>query len=256
MNILYLNNKEKFIAYNKLTAKKKKAPFIIFNHGLMSDMNGEKAVYLENFCKTKDYNFIRFDNFGCGQSSGIFVDQTISSWQEGLQAIINIIDGPIILIGSSLGAWIAFLVAMQNQDKISGIVTIAAAFDCTEELIYDKLSIMQKQQLNQSGVCLVTGTGKDCSHHYPISLNLIKDGKKHLLLNQDIININCPVHLIHGCLDIDVPCHISKNAFKKIQTCKSVLKLIKDGDHRLSREQDLKAICNSIEEIMDLVIKN
>ncbi|RTK93098.1 MAG: alpha/beta hydrolase [Rickettsiales bacterium] len=252
MNILYLNNKEKFIAYNKHTATKKKAPFIIFNHGLMSDMNGEKAIYLENFCQTKDYNFIRFDNFGCGQSSGLFLDQTISSWQEGLQAIINMIDDPIILIGSSLGAWIVFLATMKNEAKISGIVTIAAAFDCTEKLIYEKLSTIQKQQLNQSGSCLVTGTGKDCSHHYPISLNLIEDGKKHLILNQDIINIKCPVHLIHGCLDIDVPCDISKNAFEKIQTCKSVLKLIKDGDHRLSREQDLKVISNSIEEIMGL----
>lgn len=253
MNILYLNKKDKFIAYNKHIASKKKAPCVIFNHGFMSNMNGDKAMYLENFCIKRNYHYIRFDNFGCGQSSGTFLDQTISTWTQGAQSIIDIVDGNIILVGSSLGAWITFLTAIQNKDKISGIVTIAAAFDCTEELIFNKLSYTQKQQLEKTGETSITGTDKNCSHTYPINKNLIEDGRKNLLLNKNEIDIACPVHLVHGMLDVDVPYSISQRTMAKIKSDNIVLKLIKDGDHRLSRNQDLAMICNSVDEIVSLI---
>ena len=254
MNILYLNNNEKFIAYNKHNATKKKAPYVIFIHGFMSNMHGDKAIYLEQYCIEQDYNFIRFDNFGCGDSYGSFADQTISTWQQGLQMIINMIDGPIILVGSSLGAWVAFISVIKNPDKISGIVTIAAAFDFTQELIYEKLSPKQMKQLDESGSCNFSGSDKNCSHIYPISKDLIEDGRQHLLLSKEEININCPIHLIHGMQDFDVPYSISMRAINILKSQNIVFKLIKDGDHRLSRAQDLKIICNSIEEIINSLI--
>ncbi len=251
MDILYTDNKEKFLAYNKYKTAKKKAPFIIFHHGLMSDMNGSKAMWLEEHCKVNDYNFVRFDNYGHGQSSGEFSRQTISDWQEGLNFIIDkLAKHPVLLVGSSMGAWITLLASIKRPNDIIGMVGISSAPDFSEELIWDKLTEDQKQKMNTEGICDVGGTDPNCGHVYPISFDLIKDGRKNLLLNKDKINIKCPVHLIHGQQDIDVPSSISMRVFSKISHDNISIKLIKDGNHSLSREKDLRIICNSIDEII------
>lgn len=250
MNILYNENKEKFIAYHKLNVSKKKAHSIVFHHGLMSNMNGSKAVYIEKYCQERGYNFIRFDNFGHGQSSGKFVEQTISDWLEGLELVLDkLTDGPVMLIGSSMGAWITMLAALRNPRKIMGMVCISAAFDFTEELIWDKITTTQQNNLVNTGSIKIIGSSSDCSYTYPIGYNLIKDGRRHLLLNKQKIDIPCPVHFIHGMQDIDVPYSISERALSKIISNNLVLKLIKSANHSLSGEEDLRIICNSIEEI-------
>ena len=252
MNILYTNNKEKFLTYHKYNTTKKKAPCIIFHHGLMSDMDGSKAMWLEDHCKKNDYNFIRFNNFGHGSSSGDFSDQIISDWLEGLNLVIDELShSPVILVGSSMGAWITMLTAKNRPSDILGMIGISSAPDFSEELIWNKLTDEQKQIMESTGICDVKGTDKDCSYTYPISFDLIKDGRKHLLLNKDKINIKCPVHLLHGIQDIDVPPSISKRIFTKIDHDDITLKLIKDGNHSLSRKQDLKVICNSLDEMID-----
>jgi len=252
MNILYTNNKEKFLTYHKYNTTKKKAPFIIFHHGLMSDMDGSKALWLEDHCKKSDYNFIRFSNFGHGTSSGDFSDQTISDWIEGLNLVIDeLSNAPVLLIGSSMGAWITMLAAENRPNDILGMIGISSAPDFSEELIWDKLTDEQKQIMQSTGIYDVTGTGKDCDNSYPISFNLIKDGRNHLLLNKDKIKIKCPVHLLHGMQDIDVPPSISERIFAKIDHNNVALKLLKDGNHNLSREQDLKMICNSLDEMIN-----
>lgn len=251
MDILYTDNKEKFLAYNKYKTAKKKAPFIIFHHGLMSDMDGSKAMCLEDHCKRNDYNFIRFDNFGHGQSSGKFSDQTVSSWQEGLDLVIDkLTTEPVLLVGSSMGAWITLLASIKRPNNIIGMVGISSAPDFSEELIWNKLSYTQKQKMKTDGICDVGGTDPNCKHIYPISFDLIKDGRNHLLLNNDKINIKCPVHLLHGQQDIDVPSSFSERVFAKISHDNVSLKLIKDGNHSLSREKDLNMVCNSIDEII------
>lgn len=251
MDILYTNNKEKFLAYNKYKAEKKKAPFIIFHHGLMSDMHGNKAMWLEDHCRRNDYNFIRFDNFGHGQSSGNFSDQTISSWQEGLNLIIDkLAKQPVLLVGSSMGAWITLLASIKRPNDIIGMVGISSAPDFSEELIWNQLTNSQKQKMKTDGICDVNGSDPNCKHTYPISFNLIQDGRKYLLLNKDKIDIKCPVHLLHGQQDVDVPYSISERIFVKIVHNNAALKLIKDGNHSLSREKDLNMICNSIDEII------
>lgn len=251
MDILYTNNKKKFLAYHKYNTTKKKAPFIIFHHGLMSDMNGSKAMCLEEHCKKNDYNFIRFDNFGHGAASGKFTDQTISSWLEGLNLIIDELSNiPVLLVGSSMGAWITMLAAINRPNDIIGMLGISSAPDFSEELIWNKLTNEEKQIMETDGIYNITGTTPDCSYTYPISHSLIKDGRQHLLLNNDKINIKCPVHLLHGVNDIDVPLNISERVFSKINHDNVVLKLIKSGNHSLSRETDLKMICNSLDEMI------
>lgn len=253
MNILYSKNKQKFISYHKLNALKKKAPSIIFHHGLMSNMNGAKALYIEDYCKEKGYNFIKFDNFGHGNSSGKFIDQTITSWLEGLSLVIdNLCDGPFILVGSSMGGWITMLKSMEKPQKIIGMIAISAAPDFTEELMWNKITKEQQADLIKNGLTNITGSDSNCNNTYPVSYQLIIDGRKYLLLNKKSIDISCPVHLIHGMKDIDVPYSISERAAATIIANEIILKLIKGANHSLSRQEDLIVICNSIEEILSL----
>lgn len=250
MTILYSENKEKFIAYHRLYSKKKKAPCVVFHHGLMSDMNGKKAIYIENYCKEQGYGFIRFDNFGHGKSSGKFHEQTVTDWLEGLDMVIQqLTNGPVLLIGSSMGGWVSTLYAIQNSKKVIGLIGICAAPDFTEELIWDRLAESEKEELKKNNYCEVTGRGSNCNHTYPISYDMIKDGRKYLLLHRENIEIKCPVHLIHGMQDIDVPYDMSMRLAHKMDNQNIVLKLLKSGDHSLSKEGDLSIICNSIDEL-------
>lgn len=254
MNILYTKNREKSIAYNKLVATGKNATCVIFHHGLMSNMNGKKSIYIENYCKMKGYNFIRFDNFGHGKSSGKLTEQNISTWLEGLDLVIDNLteDAQILLIGSSMGGWVTMLNAIRRNSsaKIKAVIGLSPALDFTKELVWDKLGKEKQNELKKEKVCALKSTNPECAELYPISYDLITDGKKHLLLNSESINITCPVHLIHGMKDIDVPYNMSERTIEKITSDKAVLKLIKDADHRLSREEDFHIICNSIEELI------
>jgi uncharacterized protein len=253
MGILQINNENRFLAYQKYNTTKKHSPTIIFHHGLMSNMQGKKALWLERYCKSKEYNFVRFDNFGHGQSSGEFSEQTISDWEEGLNLIIdNLSVTSVILVGSSMGVWITSLVCMKRPEKIVGMVGISSAPDFSEELIWNKLTEEQKEKLQSEGIFNFRGSDPNCQDVYRISFDLIKDGRNHLLLNKENIDIKCPVHLIHGMQDTDVPFSISERLSSKITHQQVVLKLIKDGDHRLSRQEDLEIISNSISEIISL----
>lgn len=250
MKILNSNNNSS-IAYHSHFVTKRKAPCLIFHHGFMSSMNGYKALFIENYCIEKGYNFIRFDSYGHGASSGDFIDQTVTSWLEGLLLVIEELSlDPVILIGSSLGSWISVLAAMKLPEKIAGIITISAAFDFTQEVIWKSFDQEWKDRLEKEGICDVTGNDPACLKTYPISYNLIEDAKKHLLLNKEEININCPVHLIHGMNDIDIPHTLSISIADKLKSNDVVIKLIKDGNHDLSRPKDQNLIFNSIEEII------
>ena len=262
MKKLYIDSRERFIVYNKQTSSKNKAPCVIFLHGFMSNMNGSKAIAMEQYCQNKGYNFIRFDNFGCGEASGDFTDQTITDWLYGLNLVIQeLADGPILLVGSSMGSWLALLAVKlryyagansSDAKKIIGIITIAAAVDFTESLIWNELTDSEKAILTEQGVYEICGSNENCSQPYPISYKLIEDGRKHLLLNGLQIDISCPVHLIHGMKDIDVPYAISLEVAGKLKSDQVVVKLIKDADHKLSREEDLRILYNSIEEILKI----
>ncbi|WP_375332456.1 MULTISPECIES: alpha/beta hydrolase [unclassified Candidatus Tisiphia] len=253
MHKIYNTEKKRFITYNHHKSSKKNMPLVIFLHGLMSGMNGKKAIFLENYCKKRDYNFITFDNFGHGESSGRFLDETIGSWLTGVELVLNkLVVQPAIIIGSSIGGWLAILAAIKFPSKVCGLVCIAPALDFTET-IWQNLTEMQKTQMQQQKYLEVGG--RNCNDKYPISYQLILEARNHLLLNANSIKLKGAIHLIHGMLDEDVPYTISNNLVEKITSDMVVVKLIKDGVHTLVRESDLAIIANSLEEIINLSLE-
>ncbi|MGX6959936.1 MAG: alpha/beta hydrolase [Rickettsia endosymbiont of Pentastiridius leporinus] len=248
MHKLYNRTQDKFIVYNNCRIINTNIPPVIFLHGLMSSMHSTKALYLIDYCKKNNYNFTIFDNFGHGEASGAFADQTISDWLEGLELVLDkLIYDKTIIIGSSMGGWLALLTALKFPNKVKGLVCLAPAPDFTED-IWQNLSTENKDKMQKEGV-LEIGS-RSCNYTYPISYKLVEDAKKYLLLTKNEINIDVPVHLIHGMLDEDVPHNISLKLLEKITSKQVVTKLIKDGIHNLSREEDLQVMTNSLEEII------
>lgn len=251
MNKIFSQDSKKFIIYHTHFFKENKAPSFIFSHGLMSSMASSKAISLEKYCIEKRYNYIKYDNFGSGDSSGAFTEQTITTWLNGLEMVIDqVASGPVILIGSSKGAWLSLLAATTRPELVKGLICIATATDFTEELIWKNLNDKQKLDLTNNGVTNVSGTNPSCNYQYPITKQLIEDGRKYLMLNKAEIPIHCPVHFIHGMQDIDVPYEISMLTAKKIKSQQIAIKLVKDGDHKLSRSNDIQLIASSLEEIL------
>lgn len=273
MKKIYSPDRDDFIVYHNTPAKKNKdldefgnisnneSVGIIFVHGLMSDMNSSKALALEEYCLARGYDYTRFDNFGSGSSSGEFVDQSISTWVNGLKLVMDELSNiknqsnlketsKFMLIGSSKGGWVSLLAGLMLPELVHSIITIAAAPDFTEELMWKNFSDDQKTEIESKGILHYKKTVDGNEYGYPISWNLIEDGRRHRLLNKDSINISCPVHLIHGIEDKDVPYDFSLRAASKIIAKQVVTKLVKDAGHKLAREQDIRLICNSIEELL------
>lgn len=238
---------DNYIAYYQNEGKENKAG-IIFLGGFKSDMTGTKATALEKFCKEKGYSFIRFDYFGHGQSSGKFTDGTIGKWKDNALAVLdNLTKGRQVLVGSSMGGWLMLLVALARPERISAIVGIASAPDFTENLIWNMLDDSAKKQLQENGIYnLESEYGEE---PYPINYELIKEGRNHLLLGNKI-EINCPVRLLHGLLDNDVPHELSIELSQRITSENLCVNLVAEGDHRMSKPEDIELLCDTLEEIM------
>ncbi|AGJ02017.1 Glycosyltransferase [Rickettsia prowazekii str. NMRC Madrid E] len=146
-----------------------------------------------------------------------------------------------------MGGWLALLAALRFPDKIKWLICVAPAPDFTEN-IWQNISLDDQNKMKKEGIIEVSS--ENCKHKYPISYKLIEDAKKHLLLRKQQIEINIPVHIIHGMLDKNVPYNVSVKLLEKITSKQIVMKLIKDGNHNLSREEDLKVITNSLEEMI------
>ena len=222
-------------------------PGVVFCGGFRSDMTGGKAVHLEAACRARGQAFLRFDYSGHGQSGGRFEDGTIGRWLGDALAVIDrLTEGPQILIGSSMGGWIAALAALARPDRVAGLIGIAAAPDFTESLIWDRLSQSQRETLRRDGVLLRPSPydgGPD-----PITLRLVEDGRDHLLLGAPVA-IGVPVRLIHGMADSDVPWRQSLRLAERIAGPDVRLVLVKDGGHRLSRPQDLALISDELQRL-------
>lgn len=232
------------IAYHRTRGK---SPGVVFLGGFMSDMTGTKAVTLEEFCRARGQAFLRFDYRGHGASSGRFEDGTIGLWaDDALAAFDQLTDGPQILVGSSMGGWIALLTALARRGRVAGLVGIAAAPDFTEDLLWNAFSSDQRAALLREGVLRLPSEYSD--KPYSIALKLIEDGRRHLLL-RETIDLACPVRLLHGMRDPDVPWQRSVKLAEQLAAPDVRVVLVKDGDHRLSREQDLALLCRSVEEL-------
>jgi pimeloyl-ACP methyl ester carboxylesterase len=221
-------------------------PGVIFCGGFFSDMRGTKAMWLERFCRSNGQTYLRFDYFGHGVSSGRFEEGTIGRWTEDTVAILDCAtNGPQILVGSSMGGWIATLAALARPQKIVGLITIASAVDFTEDVLWAGLALEARKHLESAGLIhLPSSDGLS----YPITSRLIKEGRSHLLLQRPI-PLTCPVRLIHGMVDTSIPWKQSLRLAEALTSSDVRLILVKDGDHRLVRDSDLAIIGTAVSEL-------
>lgn len=235
------------IAYHKTPPTDDTLPGVVFCGGFMSDMTGSKAVFLEDFCKKRGQAFIRFDYTGHGASSGKFTDGTIGSWtQDALDVIDNLTEGPQILIGSSMGGWVAMLATLARPDRIAGLIGIAAAPDFTEEMYYGTLTDDQKRELDENGIIHMPS---DYGDPYPITEALVKEARRHLLLGGELVDIRCPIRLLHGKEDNVVPWGKSLRISKVVAAKDVEVRFLDSGDHSLSCEEGLKMLAAALTEL-------
>jgi pimeloyl-ACP methyl ester carboxylesterase len=224
------------------------SPTVVFLTGFRSDMTGDKANALAAFCAARGTAMLRFDYSGHGSSGGRFEDGTIGRWTEDALAIIDRqTAGPLILVGSSMGGWIALLAALARPDRVAALIGIAAAPDFTEALMWEAMTFEERATLMRDGVLHVPS---QYGEPYPITRALIEDGRTRLLLN-DPIAIDCPVRLLHGQQDPDVPWEMALRIAEQLTGRNVHVTLVKDGDHRLSRPQDLALLCRILTQLLD-----
>lgn len=219
--------------------------------GFKSDMNGGKALAVETWAKHAAFNALLFDYSGHGQSGGAFEDGTISAWREDALAAIDAqTEGPLVLIGSSMGAWIALLVALARPERVKGMVLIAPAPDFTEKLMWPDFTPEQQAEILEEGFML---RPSDYGEPYPITRALIEDGRQWSLLDKDIPFAG-PVRILQGMQDPDVPWGHALALASALTTPDLVLTLIKDGDHRLSRGEDIMRLLETCREVANAVM--
>ena len=218
---------------------------VMFLGGFKSDMQGGKATMLDAFCRELNIPFTRMDYGGHGQSSGAFEDGTIGEWLSHAQAVFDRTStGRTVLVGSSMGGWMMLLLALARPEKVAGLVGIASAPDFTENLIWNAFSPPQRQEMDAHGRVMLPNCMPG-EEDYPITRRLIEEGRDHLLLG-GTLDIHCPVHLLHGMRDPDVPWQLSVELAQKLAREDVTVTLLKNGDHRLSTPENLALIRDSV----------
>jgi pimeloyl-ACP methyl ester carboxylesterase len=228
-----------YIAYHRTEAKEtlRTAPGVVFLGGFMSDMTGTKACALEAAARARGQAFLRFDYQGHGASSGRFEEGTIGDWAaDAVAALDGLTEGPQILVGSSMGGWIMLLVALARPERVAALLGIAAAPDFTETLMWQRFPPEVRERLTREGLYYEPSDYGDAP--YPITLKLIEEGRAHLLLTApEPIPITCPVRLIHGTADADVPFELSLALMEHLASEDVEVTLVKNGDHRLGADE-------------------
>jgi pimeloyl-ACP methyl ester carboxylesterase len=228
------------------------APGVFWLGGFNSDMKGTKALALDAWAAEHGRACVRFDYSGHGESGGQFVDGTIGRWLEESVAVFEqFCRGPQVVVGSSMGGWMALLLARElarrQRSKLAGLVLIAPAPDFTEELMWKGFSPQIRTEIESKGVWMRPSEYGDGSP-YPITRALIEDGRNHLLLGSSI-EVGCPVRILQGAQDPDVPWRHAFALVHRLPADDVVLTMIQDGDHRLSRPQDIARIIAAVAEI-------
>lgn len=220
-----------------------RGPTIVFLPGYASDMTGTKALALEDWARARGRAFVRFDYRGHGADAANFTRYTLADWRDDAVAMIDAIDGPVVLVGSSMGGWIMLLAALARPDRVAGLVGIAAAPDFTDW----GFDAAQKALL-QTGETL-----SEESHYGPdptLTTAAFWQSGQSLLLLGDTIPFDGPVHLLQGQADPDVPWRTALMLAERLRTADVRVTLIKDGDHRLSREGDLALLIAAVAEVV------
>ncbi len=219
-------------------------PTLVFLPGYMSDMQGGKAQALSKWAAENAKAMLRLDYSGCGESGGEFSDGSFTIWRDDvLMAIDHYTDGPVVLVGSSMGGWLMLLVALALGERVAGIAGIAAAPDFTDWGFDDA----RKAELAEKTV--IYEDNPYGPEPMPTYLKLWEDGEANKLLGKEI-PINCPVRLLHGQRDADVPWQISMQLAEKLRSDDVQIRLVKDGDHRLSRPQDIDLLIEAVSGLM------
>ena len=243
-------------SYHKITKTKKiryiakynkNSSFLVFLHGFMSDLEGEKPKAFLNFAKKNKLNFLALEYSGHGKSSGIFTKGNITKWSNETSILIKKIikKKDFIIIGSSMGAWIGLNQFKKFKKQISGFLGIGSAPEFLENLMWKKFSKRMKAETIKKGIYHL----KHGNYEYPISFQLIKDGRKNKVLNKKI-NSKIMVTMIHGQKDEVVPVSYSRRIIKLFKNAKKKLVVIKNGDHSLSSKKYLKMLLNELKLII------
>jgi len=237
------------------SAQRGQNPGIFWLGGFKSDMKGTKAEALSAWARQNGRACVRFDYSGHGESGGDFRAGTIGRWlEESLTVFSACCAGPQVVVGSSMGGWIALLLVRElrrlkaagsaPEGTIAGLVLIAPAVDFTEVLMWQRLPEAAKRELEATGVWL---RPSEYGEPYPITRGLIEEGRKHLLLGS-MIETGCPVRILQGVQDPDVPWSHAVELTARLAQDDVVLTLVKDGDHRLSRPEDLERLIKAVAE--------
>jgi uncharacterized protein len=241
----YKTSKTQKIRYLKITKKNK--TYLVFLHGFMSDLEGEKPKNFLNFSKKHDLGFLALEYSGHGKSSGKFINGNISKWSEQTHLLIKKIvkKNNFILIGSSMGAWISINQFKIFKNQIKGFLGIGSAPEFLENLMWKKFTEKMKKETINKGIYHL----KHGNYEYPITYQLIKDGRRNKVLNKPI-NIKTKVTMVHGEKDEVVPISYSKKVLKIFPKAKKKMIVIKNGDHSLSTKKWLKIIIKELKELI------
>ena len=239
-------SKSKKIRYLKYF--RKKATYIVFLHGFMSDLEGNKPKAFYEFAKKNNLGFLALEYSGHGKSYGKFIDGNISSWSKDVKILIKKIvrNNKMILVGSSMGSWISLNQFKYFKKKICGFLGIGSAPEFLEHLMWKKFSVRKKREIVKKGIINL----KHGDYEYPITYQLIKDGRKNKILNKKI-NQNIKVTMIHGSKDKSVPVIYSKKILEIFKSKKKKLVIIKNGDHSLSSPKWLNILKKELELIIN-----
>jgi len=225
-----------------------RGPTIVFLPGFKSDMAGSKAVHLRDWAAANGFAMLRLDYAGHGTSSGAFEEGTIGSWAADARAVIKArTQGPLLLVGSSMGGWIGLLLARAMPGQVAGLVGIAAAPDFTQTLLWEGLSATERATLESDG--FVERPSLYGEKPYRFTQALINDGRAQQLLNGPIA-VTCPVRLLQGQRDPDVPWQTALRLTEQLASEDVEVTLIKNGDHRLSRPQDLDLLVRTVAALL------
>jgi pimeloyl-ACP methyl ester carboxylesterase len=239
----FLDHEGTRIAYRRTGGQKGRSA-IVWLGGFHSDMLGEKASSLHYHVQRVGRVFVRFDYSGHGESSGTFAEGTFGRWRADALAVIDqLTSGPTVLVGSSMGGWMSLLAALARPERIKALVLIAPAPDFTDKLMWASFQEDQKRQIMEDGFW--TRPSPYDPAGYPITRALIEEGRSWNVMDREI-PIEAPVRILHGGLDEDVPWSHSFELAEKLRTRDVVWSLIKDGDHRLSRPQDIERIVDTV----------
>lgn len=221
-------------------------PGVVFLGGFKSDMTGTKAIHLQAWAEAQGRAFLRFDYSGHGQSSGAFLDGAIGDWAaDAMAAIATLTSGPQILVGSSMGGWMALLVARTMPERVAGLVGIAAAPDFTEDSMWAAFSPEMRAELALGQVALPTEYG---DAPYIITKRLIEEGRDQLVLRNPL-PLPFPVRLLQGTADVDVPPSVALRLLDHAISPDMRLTLVKGADHRFSTPECLALIVQAVEEV-------